>query len=697
MATETKFKKLLEPGMIGNVKTRNRMVKTGASMLYWQGHESTSMNDYTLGYYNALAKGGIGLLIVESPVIDYPWGGRWFERYRFDDDKYLPGMTQLVDAIHSHGCPTFMQMCHDGPWQNPLLPGAGPIFDGPPVGASAVKIDAPGDFHNDEIRPLTTEEVEAIVDKLADVGLRARKAGFDGLDINAASSHLFHNFLSPFWNRRTDAYGGTQEKRAKIVTDLIREIKKRAGDDFPISVCVNSVEVGRTAGLENEACLTHELAKESVRLFEAAGANNIHVRSQWLAFHVGGFLPEQLLFPELPLPVDEVPELYNVKNDTKGAIRYLAASIKKEVSIPVMTVGRIDPEVGEEMLENGEVDFIAMHRPLMTDAELPNKVISGRSAQIRPCTHCGTCLDEGRERHRRCRINPFLGEEKYELEPADTKKKVLVVGGGPGGMEAALVSAERGHAVTLCEKNAELGGRMRLAQVVKGTEIEDLQSITDYFIAEFKRLGVTVRLNAAMDETAVLAENADVVYVAQGAIDFTPDLPGVGNPNVVTMPELMENLKVIADAPAGETPDLPVGKNVVIVGTSVYALEIAEYLIKHGRKVALVDTAERPGIGMLDYRMGLIMPWLEKMGAPVLTELKSIEIKEKGVTVTRGTGETESFDADTVLTVQRPKENMDLYNSLQGKVSEVYAVGDCASPGLIYDAVRKTWAVAKDV
>jgi 2,4-dienoyl-CoA reductase (NADPH2) len=673
------------------------MVKTGASMLYWQGHESESMNDFTLGYYNALAKGGIGLLIVESPVIDYPWGGRWFERYRFDDDKYLPGMTQLVKTIHSHGCPTFMQMCHDGPWQNPLLPGAGPIFDGPPVGASAVKLDAPGDFHNNEIRPLTTEEIEIIIEKIIGVGIRARKAGFDGIDINAASSHLFHNFLSPFWNRRTDEYGGTQEKRAKIVTDIIRGIKKGAGDDFPISVCINSVEVGKTAGLDDEACLTHELAKESVKLFEAAGADNLHVRSQWLAFHVGGFLPEQLLFPELPLPVDEVPALYSVKDDTKGAIRYLAASLKKEVSIPVMTVGRIELETGEEMLENGEVDFIAMHRPLMTDAELPNKVITGRTAQIRPCTRCGTCLDEARERHRRCRINPYLGEKKYEADPANTKKKVLVVGGGPGGMEAALVSAERGHDVTLCEKNAELGGRMRLAQVVKGNEIEDLLSIIDYFATEFDRLGVKVCLNTAMDEAAVLAENADVVYVAQGATDFAPELPGIDKPIVFTMPKLMEALKVVADAPAGETPDLPVGKNVVIIGTSVYALEVAEYLIKHGRKVAMVDTADRPGIGMLDYRMGLIMPWLEKMGTPVLVGLKSIEVTDTGVTVTKEDGGIETFETDSVLPVQRPKENLDLYNSLKGKVSELHAIGDCNSPGLIVDAVRKTWAIAKDI
>jgi 2,4-dienoyl-CoA reductase (NADPH2) len=697
MATDKKFTKLLEPGMIGNVKTRNRMVKTGASMLYWQGHESESMNDYTLGYYGALARGGVGLLIVESPIIDYPWGGRWFERYRFDDDKYLPGMKQLVDTIHSHGCPTFMQMNHDGPWQNPLFPGIGPLYEGQPVGASAVKLDAMGDFHNHEIRPLSVEEIEVIVDKAAAAALRARKAGYDGIDINAASSHLFHNFLSAYWNRRTDEYGGTQEKRTKLIADIVREIKKRVGDDFPVSVCVNSVEVGRTAGIDDEACLTHEDMKVSVRLIEAAGADLIHVRSQWLAFHVGGFLPEQLLFPELPLPLDEAPELYNLKDDAKGAVRYLAASLKKEVSIPVMTVGRIELPTGEEMLENGEVDFVAMHRPLMTDAELPNKVSSGRTAQIRPCTRCGTCLDEARERHRRCRMNPHLGEKKYEMDSADTRKKVLVVGGGPGGMEAALVSAERGHDVTLCEKNSELGGRMRLAQVVKGTEIEDLYAITDYFIAEFDRLGVKVCLNTAMDEASVLAENADVVYIAQGAVDYAPDLPGIDKPNVVTMPKLMENLKAIADAPAGEAPDLPVGKNVVIVGTSVYALEVAEYLIKSGRKVALVDTADRPGIGMLDYRMGLILPWFEKTGTPVLVELESIDITDAGVAVTKGDGETETFEADTVLTVQRPKENLDLYNSLKGKVSELHAIGDCNSPGLIVDAIRKTWAIAKDI
>lgn len=167
-------------------------------------------------------------------------------------------MKQLTETIHKHGCPTFMQINHDGPWQNPLFPGIGLLYDGPPVGASAVSLDAMGDFHNDVIRPLSVEEIEVIVDKTVEAALRARKAGFDGLNINAASSHLYHNFLSAFWNRRTDTYGGTQEKRAKFITEIVREIKKRVGSDFPISVCINSVEVGRTAGVDDSACLAHK-------------------------------------------------------------------------------------------------------------------------------------------------------------------------------------------------------------------------------------------------------------------------------------------------------------------------------------------------------------------------------------------------------------------------------------------------------
>jgi 2,4-dienoyl-CoA reductase-like NADH-dependent reductase (Old Yellow Enzyme family) len=267
------YDKLLEPYHIGSVKTRNRMIKTGASTLFWHEDE-LHMNKTILAFYEAIARGGIGLLIVESPTIDYPSSSRWSQIYRLDDDRYIEGMSELVQVIHKYGCPTFMQMVHLGPWQNPLFPNEPPISDLQPIGASPVKLDSPAEFHRDLIKALTISEIEDVIDKFAEAALRGKKAGFDGVDINAGSSHLMHNFLSPFWNRREDDYGGSQENRARLLTEIIKEIKNRCGSDFPVSICMNGIEIGRTIGIDDDRCMTVEDSQELAKLIEAAGADS---------------------------------------------------------------------------------------------------------------------------------------------------------------------------------------------------------------------------------------------------------------------------------------------------------------------------------------------------------------------------------------------------------------------------------------
>ena len=296
MSDPSKYAKLLEPGQIGKVPTRNRIYKSAAGMHTFSDTE-LEMNENSLGFYDALARGGVGIISVEAPTVDYPWGCRWSYRYRMDDDKYIPGMKQLVDLIHGHGCPTFMQMEHDGPWQNPLFPNHPATFDGPPVGASAVNIPRPSDFHRDMIRPLTIPEIEDIVRKYIDAAERAQKAGFDGVDLNMGSTHIGMNFLSPFWNRRDDEYGGDSKKRAKLVLDVIGGIKKRCGDDFPIVVCLNGFESGYLLGEPDDKVFNHELALESMAMASRRRRRRAHDPQQ-LAGSARSRFPARL--PVLP-------------------------------------------------------------------------------------------------------------------------------------------------------------------------------------------------------------------------------------------------------------------------------------------------------------------------------------------------------------------------------------------------------------
>jgi 2,4-dienoyl-CoA reductase (NADPH2) len=488
MSTRMRYEKLLEPGRIGSVRTKNRIIKTGAGMLMWH-EDDLHVNQRVKSYYESIARGGVGLLVVEPVTVDYPLGARWRERYRIDDDKYIKGLSELTAVIHKYGCPAFIQLYHEGPWQTKLPFVPEPLFSGPPIGASPVCLKAPNDFHEDVPRELTVAEIEELVDKFASAAVRSQKAGFDGVDINAASSHLFHDFLSPFWNRRSDAYGGSVANRSRFVVKVIQEIKKRLGQEFPVGVIINGIEIGQALGIDNNRCLTPEDSREIARLLQEAGADAIQVRSHWLGFHIGSYLPEALFYPEPVVPLGSMPKEYDASRMGAGVNIRLAAGVKKEVSIPVTVVGRLDAELGEQILREGKVDFIGMTRRLQADPDYPNKLASGRVDDIAPCTACDNCLGSGR-----CRINAFLGAEYNSIERAGKKKTVVVIGGGPAGMEAARVAALRGHSVTLFEKAQKLGGLLPVAAMVKGNHPENLPSIVRYFEGQLPKLNVKIEL-----------------------------------------------------------------------------------------------------------------------------------------------------------------------------------------------------------
>jgi 2,4-dienoyl-CoA reductase (NADPH2) len=699
MIGKTRFEKLLEPGHIGSVKTRNRIIKTGAGLLIWREND-LHMRDEVKAFYEGIARGGVGLLIVEAPTIDYPLGVRWRRRYRIDDDKYIEGLSELVKVIHKHNCPTFMQMNHDGPWQVNMPFEPKPLFSGVPVASSPVMIKSEYDHHNEMPRELTITEIEEIVDKFASAAVRAEKAGFDGVDVNAASSHLLHNFLSPFWNRRSDAYGGSLENRARFVTDIIREIKKRLGKNFPVSVIINGIEIGQAAGIADDKCLTPEISRGVAGLLEEAGADAIQVRNHWIGYHVGGFLPNLLFYPEPPIPLKSFPKEYYSGRKGAGANMLLAAGIKKVVSIPVTVVGQIDAELGENILKNGMADFIGMTRRLQADPELPNKISSGRIKDVAPCLGCSYCLGS----RGKCRVNALMGTQYNTIDKAKEKKKVLVIGGGPAGMESARVSALRGHDVTLIEKSNKLGGLLPLAAVIKGSHPEDALSLINYLKYQITELGVKVELGKEGSLSVVESYKPDIVLIATGGINTTMQIPGIQRANVVSVPELHRMLKFYLRLLSPKTIRwlsnfyMPIGKRVVIIGGSIQGLELGEFLTKRGKKVTIVDQAEAMGEGMTNTMKEYLLMWFQKKGVSMITGVKEYkEITTEGLTIINKEGKRQTIKADSIVPVSKQAPNIKLLKSLEGVGPEVYAIGDCTGTFLIADAIHAGLVTARSI
>jgi 2,4-dienoyl-CoA reductase (NADPH2) len=692
MSRLSRFEKLLEPAYIGSVKTRNRIIKT-AQGTHYSNDNHFHMNQRTLEFYEALARGGVGLLIVESPTIDYPAGG---DRHRLDDDKHIDGFRELTRVIHKHDCPTFLQFYHNGPMGRP---GSQHL-----VAASPVILKADTDLHNQMPRELSIPEIEDLVDKFASAAVRAQKAGFDGIEINAGSSHLLHSFISPFWNKRRDLYGGSVENRARFLIQIIQETKRRLGDSFPVTAIINGIEIGQAVGIDNHKCLTAEDSRRTAKLIQEAGADAIHLRHEWLGAHQAGWLPDLRFYPEPPVPLKSFPKEYNWHQRGAGANIYLTAAMKKTVSIPVIIVGRINADLGERILDEHKADFIGMTRPLCADPELPNKIAAGRLADVAPCTYCNTCT--GSYDHtvrRRCRINASMGTEHSLIEKTSKPKKVAVVGGGPAGLEAARVAALRGHKVILLEKSAKLGGLLPLASVVKGLEIEDLPAMVSYFRRQLRGLGVQVRLRTEATPSAIQEIGPDVVLLAAGGIPTEPDIPGIKGSNVVSNAALHRRLKFYLRFLKPEILSrltkfwMPIGQRVVILGGTLHGCQLAEFLVKRGRKVTVVETSETLADGMPELIRPYLLSWLRKKGVTLITGVKYKEIADKGLTIVTKEGDKQSIPADTFIPALPLTQNSELLDRLRGLANEIYAIGDCQNPGFIVDAIADGWRIANSI
>jgi 2,4-dienoyl-CoA reductase (NADPH2) len=691
----TKFKKLLEPGQIGVVRTKNRILKTGAHPGFFP-FEGGNIQDKAIDYHEALAKGGAGIVTVGGAPLGIPP----VVGFSMDDDKYLPGMARLVEAIRKHDCPAFVQMFHLGPMLPQFLVAGGQ----PSLAASSFsknELPLPGMSIPKE---LTISEIGGIVKDFGDFAARAKKAGFQGVELNAACNHLLNSFLSLAWNRRQDTYGaGSLENRARIVVDIIKEIKSRNTNDFAVICLFNGIELG----LENG--ITPEESQGIARILETAGADAIHVRAESYSKPGNPELRDSTQLPDMafyPEPLYPMGPVVDTSGHGKGGWVPLTAGIKKVVHIPVIAVGRLGPELGEKLLRQGKADFISMNRRLMADHELPNKIAAGREEDVTPCTGCLTCFNNSeRGLNPVCQVNAAFGKEKeYDIIPAAKKKRVMIVGGGPAGMEAARVAALRGHEVTLYEKETRLGGSMTLAAIIKGFEREDTIGFVNYLIRQVSNLGVDIRLGKEADRSVIEAAKPDVLIIAAGGTHFIPKIQGINTGHVLTGKilhrQLKNYLKFISPRLLESLSHLwlPAGKRVVIIGGGIQGCETAEFLVKRNRNVTIIDSAQEIGDGLPQILVRQhLLNWLGKKKVSIFAGVTYEKITDKEILFKNSDGKRETLEADTIITALPLQPNSEFVEGLNGTVPEIYVIGDCKEPHLIVNAVADGSRIARQI
>jgi 2,4-dienoyl-CoA reductase (NADPH2) len=504
---------------------------------------------------------------------------------------------------------------------------------------------------------LSVAEIQQIVDEYSEGIRRSREAGFDAVEVHVGVGSILNQFISPLTNKRTDPYGGSLENRMRIILEILDNSRKKTGQDYTF-MCRMSADEFMDDGH------TLEDSKIVARMLEAAGVNCLNVQAGW---HESSIPLVQMCVP-------------------RGAFVYLAEAIKKVVNIPVIAAYRInDPILAEQILKEGKADLVGMCRALIADPDLPNKAKNGQYDDICRCIACCRCLAGSLVPNGtpvECSVNARAGREaEYSIEAANKRKNVLIIGGGPAGMEAARIAALRGHQVSLWEKNRGLGGQLLLASVPpdKG----EINTLREYFIKQMDKMGVQVKLGVNVTTEAVVESHADVVIVATGAVPRVIDIPGVKGNNVVTALEVLAGRKEISE-------------RVIIVGGGMVGCETALFLAKQSRQVTILEMLDRVGYDLERVNRWVIMSKLRQTGVKMETRAKVVEITNKGVRAVRGEV-VDFFQGDTVVLAVGMRPNNELARELRGKVAELHVIGDCSEPRRIAEAIKEGFCVAREI
>lgn len=702
---DMRFEHLMSPGRIGALTLPNRVVMPAMDMNLSDGGV---ISEGDIAHYVTRARGGTGLVTTGASVVAYPAGATSRRQPGLSDDRFIPGLRALADGVHDAGGRVCVQLCHHGKTSAvdtadgrallvPSVPTApidlSPLVDTTDGERRGLAESREGNV--DTYKEATEQDIDWVLERFADAAARVRSAGVDAVEIHAAHGYLLSAFLSAGYNQRTDRWGGSIENRARLTCEVIRAVRDGVGSGYPVIVKINGAEFHLDGGLATTEVVT------ASQLFEAAGADAIHVSGHSHQPFVG--------FTSGPLP------------SAIGAYRDVTRAVKAAVTIPVIAVGRMLPELSEEMLAHRECDFVAMGRQLLAEPELVAKIRDGRRASVRPCINCYVCVEQNFfDATPRCAVNPSLQiQGPPELQPTATSRRVVVVGGGPAGMEAARVAAHRGHSVTLLEESDHLGGTAWFSQLTTPANAPYVHWLEHELSVE----DVDVRTRTTATVESVDALHPDVVIVATGARRERPAVPGAELPHVWSGDDLRALLigsngsigrhglrglfartVMTTGRRLGVTTKaervrrlsktwMPIGRHVVIWGGGLVGLELAEFLAERDRKVTVLEEGPILGLPMAMPRRFAAVQQAIAHGVALFRNAKLTDIR-RDVVVYRVGDEERTVRADTVVLAGGVEPDTKFADDLRSAGFDVKVVGDAEDVAYIEGAVHSAWAVA---
>lgn len=635
------YEKLFTPFKVGNMEVKNRigMSPMGTNSAFTNGRKDAQEIDYFI----ERAKGGAGIIFMGCQMLNEKIAQGSMEGY-LDSYTVLPSLTSVCDGVHRYGAKIVCQ----------VSPGTGrnafpDTFGNPPISSS----ETPSVF-NPEIKchAMTKEEIAQMMEGFKFAAGLARDAGYDAIEIHAHAGYLIDQFMSPVWNLRTDEYGGSPENCARFPVEIVQAIKSVVGDSMPVIFRI-SLDHRFPGGR------TMEDSMKLLKILEDAGVD---------AFDVDAGCYETLDYIFPPSYLGE------------SCMSYVCAEARKTVHVPLFTAGTLAPDSALELIESGVVDFTNMGRALIADPELPNKLMEGRPEDIRPCLRCNEyCIGRIWNRHTKlsCAVNPQAMEEvRFEIKKTESPKNVVVIGGGPAGMEAARVAAIEGHHVTLFEKSGKLGGVM--GDICTAKFKQNIKKLTQWYNVQLKKLNVDIRLNTAITgEEDILAE-CDKIIVGCGAVPVMPPIPRIDGENVISIMDAHRDFSKVK------------GDNIVVCGGGASGLDGAlEMASEMGKKVTVVEMLPQCGKDVFFINQITLFRKLEEAGVTLMTNTKVVSMDETGLTVECEDGTKKEIKADTIVAAFGMRQDLTVVDKIKAKYHiKTRVVGDSNRIGKIGEAVR---------